>query len=65
MLENRSTADDERIEQLEVLLKQATDHSNEAEIKFDEVGAHAAHPTRNNPILFPSSQNSKFYSSEY
>ena len=37
VLENRQTADDEKIEQLEDLLKVATEAANEAERKYDEV----------------------------
>ena len=52
MLENRSTADDEKIEQLESMLKLATDHTNEAETKFDEVGLHCRQsvPSRSGPV---------------
>ena len=35
---NRQSADDEKIEQLEDLLKVATEAANEAERKYDEVG---------------------------
>ena len=38
VLENRQSADDEKIEQLEDLLKVATEAANEAERKYDEVG---------------------------
>ena len=38
-LENRQNVDDDKIEQLEELLKAATEHTNEAERKYDEVGA--------------------------
>ena len=55
MLENRSTADDEKIEQLESMLKLATDHTNEAETKFDEVGhCRQSVPVRSDPIRPPS-----------
>ena len=49
VLENRSNADDEKIEQLEAMLKLATDHTNEAESKYDEV---RLPPTR---VLTPTS----------
>ena len=54
VLENRSTADDEKIEQLESMLKLATDHTNEAETKFDEVGLHCRQsvPSRPGPTRF-------------
>ena len=53
VLENRSTADDEKIEQLESMLKLATDHTNEAETKFDEVGhCRQSVPSRSGPTRF-------------
>ena len=37
-LEKRTTVDDERIELLEQMVKEATEAANEAEKKYDEVG---------------------------
>ena len=38
-LENRQSQDDDRIEMLEQMVKEATDAANEAERKYDEVCA--------------------------